>query len=304
MDRLIAISTFAKVVDAGSFSAAASRLAVSPAVVSTRVQELERQLGVRLLNRTTRKVALTEVGRKYYDSCVRILSEVEEAEQCARSLNSMTTGKMRINMSLLLEHDIPRVMCDFLRAHPGLLIETTASARMIDLIGEGFDLALRTGPIPDSSLMTRALGVSQLVLCASPGYLDRSGIPHAVEDLAAHTCLAYVRPRTDCEWMFERHHVVHKVQISDSFSSNSTAGLRAAALSGLGIALLPNCSVVGDLQAGRLVQLLPDFEPVCPTIYAVYPPGRHLAARVRSLIDFLAHRLRRRDARGLQPAAG
>ncbi len=294
MDRLVAMSTFARVVECGNFSAAAGQLEVSPAIVSTRIQDLERELGVRLLNRTTRKVGLTEVGQKYYDRCTRILSDLEEAERCARSLNSVPMGKIKINVSLSLDDDIPRMICGFLRAHPGITIETTATARMADLIAEGIDLALRTGPIPDSSMIARAVSVSDLVLCASPGYLDRSGTPRAPEDLAGHTCLTYVRPAMDREWRFERSGVLHKVRIADRFSS-STAGLRAAALSGLGIALLPRAAVAGDLQAGRLVRVLPQFEPVRPTIYAVFPPGRHQSANVRSLIDFLAASLRKSD---------
>src|SRR5690348_3620003 len=279
MDRLTAITTFVKVASAGGFSAAAVQLRVSPAIVSTRVQTLEDRLGVRLLNRTTRKVALTEIGKSYYERCAALLLELDEADQAARSSNSATHGTIRLNISVPLEHDVPRLICEYARSRMGLVFETTSTAQMPDLVAEGFDLALRIGPLPDSSMTMRKLGASRLTLCAAPSYLDAHACPRHVLELSDHTCLSYLGSQAGEEWAFNYSGEIHRIRISSWFCANSVEALRAVAIAGQGIALLPERSAIGDLKAKRLVRLLPDFDPVGPDIHAIFPSGRHLSVR-------------------------
>ena len=300
MDRLTAISTFVKVVDAGGFSAAAVQLRISPAVVSTRVQSLERGLGVRLLNRTTRSLALTEIGRTYYERCVALLCDMEDAEQAARSADSAVCGRVRLNISVALEHDVPRLICQYARRHPGLVFETTATAHMPDLVGRGFDLAVRTGPLRDSSMTVRRLGAARLTLCAAPEYFQVHQRPQHVEELVDHTCLSCLDVSAKEEWTFNRSGKTHRVGISGWFCANNIESLKAVAIAGRGIALLPERSVMGDLLASRLVRLLPDFEPVGGDIHAIIPSGRQASANVRRFVDFLCEELHR-EARAAQP---
>jgi DNA-binding transcriptional LysR family regulator len=300
MDRLTAISTFVKVVDARGFSAAAFQLRVSPAVVSTRIQSLERRLGVRLLNRTTRSVALTDSGRSYYERCAAFLYDMDEAEQAARSADSATCGRLRLNVAATLGHDVPRLVCEYARRHPGVAFEITTSAQMPDLVGDGFDLAIRTGPLPDSSMTTRRLGTTWLTLCAAPAYFALHGRPRHVNELVDHACLRCLGVCAKGQWTFKRADETHRIPISGWLRANTIESLKAVAMAGQGIALLPERSVIGDLEAGRLVRLLPEFEPVGADVHVIFPSARQASAKVRSFVEFLARRFHL-EARGARP---
>ncbi|HZB92295.1 MAG TPA: LysR family transcriptional regulator [Stellaceae bacterium] len=287
----MSLQAFVQVVDSGSFSAAAKRLSVSPAVVTGHVQSLEKRLGVQLLNRTTRKVNLTEIGRAFYERTRRILAEIEEAEGLASAQQSTPRGTLRLNTSVSLARLVTPLITEYVALYPEVAFELVMSDRMVDMVEEGFDLALRSGPLPDSSLMTRRLGIGRLVLCASPAYLARHGRPERPEDLAEHNCLTYINSHIEGRWHLSGPDGEHDVAVRGSLRSNSIEGLRAAALSGLGICLLPMINVTEDLTVGHLQRLLPDYRTTEVVLQAVYPPGRHLPVKVRTFLDFLVERL-------------
>jgi DNA-binding transcriptional LysR family regulator len=291
MDRIMSLQAFVQVVDSGSFSGAAKRLGVSPAVVTGHVQALEKRLGVQLLNRTTRKVNLTEVGRGFHDRARRILGELEDAESMASAEQSSPRGTLRLNTSVSLARLVTPLISDYVSLYPDVCFELVMSDRMVDMVEEGFDLALRSGPLPDSSLITRRLGVGRLVLCAAPEYLARHGRPERPEDLTEHNCLIYINSHLEGRWRLSGPDGEHDVAIAGNLRSNSVEGLRAAALAGLGICLLPTVNITEDLAAGHLVRLLPDYRTTEVVLQAVYPPGRHVPMKVRTFIDFLVERL-------------
>lgn len=293
MSDLIEMSTFVRVVDATGFTAAARQLGLSPPVVSTRVQSLESRLGARLLNRNTRSLSLTDAGKAYYERCVRILAELEEAESEVRSTHSTPAGLIRLNTCPLVEDQVTGIICDFIRDAPGFSFQVTSSHRMIDLVGEGHDLAIRAGPLGDSTLLTRRLGCVRLVLCASPAYLAANPPPTNTEELRRHKCLAVSGADGAVEWHFAKNSESHTVRPAHVFLANNTAALRQAALSGLGIALLPESTIVAPLGSERLLRVLPDHEPASPDIHAVFQPRSRTTPKVRKFVDFVAARLKR-----------
>jgi DNA-binding transcriptional LysR family regulator len=284
------MQAFVQVVDAGSFSGAAKRLNVSPAVITGHVQALERRLGVQLLNRTTRKVNLTEVGRSFYERISRILAEVEEAESLVSALQTTPRGTLRLNTSVSLARLVTPLIAEYQALYPEVSFELIMSDRMVDMVEEGFDLALRAGPLPDSSLKTRRLGMGSMVLCAAPSYVTRQGRPECPEQLAAHNCLLYVNSHLEGHWRFSGDDGEHEVDVGGNLRSNSIEALRAATLAGHGIALLPMVNVAEDLRAGTLIRLLPDYRTAEVVVQAVYPPG-HVSVKVRTFLDFLVDRL-------------
>jgi len=291
MDRVTSMQAFVQVVDSGSFSRAAKRLNVSPAVVTGRVQALEQRLGVQLLNRTTRKVNLTEIGRGFYDRATRILADVEEAEGLASAQQSTPRGLLRLNTSVSLARLVTPLISDYVTLYPEVTFDLVMSDHMVDMVEEGFDLALRSGPLPDSTLRTRRLGVGRMALCASPAYLAHHGRPERPGDLAAHNCLIYVDGALEEHWHLSGPDGEHTVGIHGNLRSNSIEGLRAAALSGLGICLLPMLNISDDLRTGHLMRLLPDYRTDEVVVQAVYPPGRHVSVKLRTFLDFLVERL-------------
>jgi DNA-binding transcriptional LysR family regulator len=291
MDRITSMQAFVQVVDSGSFAGAARRLSVSPAVVTGAVQSLEKRLGVQLLNRTTRKVNLTEVGRGFYERCSRILAEIDEAESLASALQASPRGLLRLNTSVALARLVTPLIGAYVALYPEVSFELVMSDHMVDLVEEGFDLALRTGPLPDSSLRVRRLGMGRMVLCAAPHYVAQHGTPEHPRDLARHNCLVYVNSDLGSRWRFSGPDGEHEVGVSGNLRSNSIEGLRSAVLAGLGAALLPTIIVADDLKAGALVELLPRYSTSEVVVQAVYPPGRHVSAKVRTFLDFLVERL-------------
>jgi len=287
MDRLTSLTAFVRVVDAGGFSAAGRRLNMSTTMVSNHVQSLEDRLGARLLNRTTRKVSLTEVGRAYYDRCVQILSDIEQADDIAGALQSTPRGTLRVYIATHIVQFVSPVIVEFLALYPDVKIELTMGERTIDIIDEGFDIAIRMTPSPDSSLIVRSLATWRHVLCCSHHYLEQHGRVQQLAELAEHDCIRHFNYPYD-EWRFvDRKGAPASVKVSGRLITNSGEALRAAALQGSGICLAAGFMVHDDLEAGRLVRLLPEYRPVELSMNAVYPHRHHLSAKVRTFIDML-----------------
>ncbi len=290
MDRLTSLTVFVRVVDSGGFSAAARRLNMSTTMVSNHVQALEDRLGARLLHRTTRKVSLTEVGKAYYDRCVQILADIEQADDIAGALQSTPRGTLRIYTATHIVQYIAPVVVEFLAAYPDVKVDLTMGERAVDMIDEGFDVAVRLTPPPDSSLIVRSLATWRHVLCCSHAYLEKHGRPKQLSDLADHNCIRYGLYPHEEEWRFvDRQDTPASVRISGNLISNSGETLRMAALEGVGICLAPGFLIRDALESGRLVRLLPEYRPVEFAMNAIYPHRHHLSAKVRSFIDLLAH---------------
>jgi DNA-binding transcriptional LysR family regulator len=289
MDRLTSLTAFVRVADSGGFSAAGRRLKMSTTMVSNHVQALEERLGVRLLNRTTRKVSLTEVGKAYYDRAIQILADLEQADDIAGALQSTPRGTLRIYTATHIVQFVAPVVTDFLKQFAGVKVALTIGERMVDLIDEGYDLAIRLTPQPDSSLIVRSLATWRHVLCCSPGYLERHTAPKQLSDLSDHNCLRHELYPYGDEWRFtDREGAPISVHVTGNLITNSAETLRRAALDGVGISLAAGFIVADDLEAGRLVRLLPDYRTAALSMNAVYPHRHHLSAKVRTFIDFLA----------------
>jgi DNA-binding transcriptional LysR family regulator len=294
MDPLAGLAAFARVVDSGSFSIAARRLKISKSAVSANVQRLERRLGVRLLNRTTRRLSVTEAGAAYYRHCARILAEAEAAEQAASALQREPRGTLRISApdSFGWMHVAPAVPA-FLKRYPDLSVDITLSPAHVNLVDEGLDLAIRIGVLEDSPLVVRKLAPSRLVVCATPAYLKERGTPRQPEELASHNCLCTNLLPWGDEWRLVGKHGEVRVAVGGSFRSNTAEMLRAALLDGLGIAVLPSWAVSEPLRSGALRRVLSAWEPPASTIYAVYPDNRLMSMKVRAFVDHLARRFGR-----------
>src|SRR5919197_1077153 len=294
MDPLDGIAAFARVVDSGSFSAAARRLKISKSAVSAHIARLEERLGIRLLNRTTRRLSLTEAGAAYYRHCARIVSEAEAAEQAAGALQREPRGTLRISApdSFGWMHVAPAVPA-FLKRYPDLGVDISLSPAHVDLVDEGLDLAIRIGVLEDSPLVVRRLASSRLIVCAAPAYLKARGVPREPDELARHNCLCTaVLPWGD-EWRLAGKRGEVRIAVGGSFRSNSAEMLRAAALDGIGIAVLPTWAGGEPLRAGALRRVLAAWEPPASTIYAVYPGNRLMSMKVRAFVDHLARRFGR-----------
>jgi DNA-binding transcriptional LysR family regulator len=288
VDRLTSLTAFVRVVDSGGFSAAGRRLNMSTTMVSNHVQALEDRLGARLLNRTTRKVSLTEVGRAYYDRAVQILADIEQADDIAGALQSTPRGTLRVYTATHIVPFVAPVVTEFLAAYPDVKVDLTMGERTVDMIDEGIDIAVRMTPPPDSSLIVRSLATWRHVLCCSHGYLEKHGRPESLSELADRNCIRHVNYPYD-EWRFiDRKGAPASVRISGNLITNSGETLRLAALQGAGVCLAAGFLVHHDLEAGHLVRLLPEYRPVEFSMNAVYPHRHHLSAKVRTFIDMLA----------------
>ena len=291
MDRLQNMQTFIDVVDTGSFTATADKLGLTRAAVSKHVQQLENHLGARLLNRTTRRVALSDIGRAFHDRCIRILADLEEAELAVSALHETPVGTLNVNapMSFGTIHLAPAV-ADFMAAYPELHVTMTLNDRVVDVIEEGFDISLRIGKLADSSLIARNIGTSQAWLCATPNYLEQHGTPLKPGDLKSHRCLHYGYLATGAQWHLEGPEGLTSVPIRPILCANNGEALVSAALHHLGILMTPSFIAGRELQAGRLIRVLPDYSPAPLPISLIYPPTRYLSAKVRLFIDFLSSR--------------
>jgi DNA-binding transcriptional LysR family regulator len=294
VDRFDNMRVFVKVVESGSFTGAAARLGISASMVSQHVKELEERLAARLLNRTTRKVSLTETGRAYFERCTRLLADLEETEQAVSDMHAAPRGALRLNAvpSFGILHLAPAI-ADFTARFPGISVELILSERPVDLIAEGFDVAVRVEEMPDSSLIARQLAPCRMVVCGAPSYFERHGVPRTPSDLSAHNCLT---PAGDVLPYYHAWHLTAadgtalNISPSGNLRSNSGAVLKVAALAGHGLACLPTYFVGEALQSGRLVTVLDDYIASPLTLRALYPHNRHLSAKVRAFVDFLVAR--------------
>jgi DNA-binding transcriptional LysR family regulator len=292
MDRLAAIRVFAQVVESGSFAKAADRLGLSTSAASRHVAELEGHLQTRLLNRTTRRVGLTESGRAFYERAVQLLADLSEAEQEASSATVVPRGTIRLTTSVNfgVRHVAPAI-AEFMARHPEVRFDVSLSDRVVDLVEEGFDLAIRIGPPGPDNLVARKLGETRLVPCASPQYLAKHGAPKTPEELERHNCFTYeyVSPRH--VWRFrDRSGAEHTVRVAGQLHSNNGDLLAEVAAQGTGVVFEPAFIVGPEVRAGRLVPLLQDFVPPPVPIYALYPSRKHLSAKVRRFVEFLVER--------------
>ena len=290
MDRLTSLTAFVRVVDSGGFSAAGRRLEMSTTMVSNHIRALEERLGARLLNRTTRKVSLTEVGKVYYDRATQILADIEQADDIAGALQSTPRGTLRIYTGTHIVPFVAPVVDEFLNRYPDVKVDLNMGERPIDIIDEGFDVAIRLTSPPNSSLIVRSLATWRHVLCCSPSYLDARGPLRQLSELAEHNCVRHALYPFGDEWHFvDRKDLPVKVRVSGNLITNSAEMLRRAALDGIGVALMAGFMIHNDLDEGRLVRLLPEYRPVELTMNAVYPHRHHLSAKVRTFIDMLVH---------------
>jgi DNA-binding transcriptional LysR family regulator len=296
MDRFEAMEAFVAIVDAGSFVGAAGRLQVSKAVVSRHLAQLEQHLGVRLLHRTTRRLSLTPEGQVFVERSRELLSQWREASDELGHRHTQARGSLRINVPV--SYGIARLSSlwgDFMRDNPQVLLDITLSDRISDLVEEGFDLAVRIGQLQSSSLVSRRVSAAQLILCAAPKYLTDAPSLQAPHDLAAHRVLSYSLLSSGDVWSFQTlgsAPQTRSVRVVPCMRSNNGDTCRAAAVDGQGIVLQPDFLVGRDLEAGRLVKLLPSWRASELGVYVVYPSRRYLSAKVRLQIDYLANRLR------------
>lgn len=292
MNRFLEMQSFASVVDAGSFVGAATALGLSKAAVSRHVGDLESRLGVRLLHRTTRRLSLTAEGEVFLARCRELLAGVEEAEAELTSSSDTARGLLRINapVSFGIRRLAP-LWAGFRRRHPQVRLDITLADRLVDLVEEGFDLAVRIGVLRSSSLVARPLTVTRLRLCASPEYIAEHGSPAHPDDLDRHAIIAYSYSARGDEWQFEGPQGPASARVRPMLQSNNGDTCRALALSGEGITLQPDFIVGEDIATGSLVEVMPDYLGAELGVYAVYPTRRHIAPKVRALVDYLGETL-------------
>jgi len=292
MDKFADIQAFVAVVETQGFSAAALRLGVGKSVVSRRVGLLEKRLGVQLMQRTTRRLSLTDAGRQFHARAVHILADLEDAEQAVVDEAAELRGSLKLAapLSFGLRHLSPAV-ADFLNQHPGIELDLDLNDRWVNLVEEGFDMAVRIGTLKDSSLLARRLGRVRFVTCASPEYLQRHGTPGHPSDLEQHAGLQYSNLSARQYWRFRapnRDQLIAQPDIR--MRANNGDVLVQAAIAGMGIVISPTFIVAEHLRSGRLQTVLEDFSFRQEGIYAVYPPGRLVSRRIRAFSDFLATR--------------
>jgi len=299
MDRFLEMQTFVAVVDAGSFVKASEALDISKAAASRHIGDLETRLGVRLLQRTTRRLSLTEEGQVFYARSKELLAGVDEAEAEITSRSAGASGLLRINAPVTFGNlHLAPLWGIFRDRYPRVTLEVTLSDRTVDLIEEGYDVAIRIATLPSSTLVGKRLASTRMVLCASPGYLERHGTPMQPADLAEHRIIAYAYWSTRDAWHFDGPSGPVSVKTQPCMSTNSGDTCRAMALADQGIILQPGFLVGDDLAKGRLVELMPAYRSIELGIYALYPTRKHVAPKVRALIDFLAAHVS--DTMGLQ----
>ena len=292
MDRFLALEAFMRVVDRGGFSAAAQDLRISRAMVSRHVQELEVRVGARLLHRTTRRVSLTEAGQIYYERSVHLLADLSAADNEVGEMHARPRGTLRVNGPVVFGSlHLAAAVADYMVAFPEVKIELTLNARIVDLVEEGFDCAIRIGRLADSSLMARRLAPCRQVIVASPDYLARRGTPRVPADLAKHECIRYMYGDGGDIWHFQGPDGPVAVRVQGQLRTNNGDAMRIAASRGTGIAVIPSFIVSDELANGVLVPLLDGWSGADEmAVHAIYPPGRNPPAKLRSFIDFLVPR--------------
>lgn len=284
------VLVFARVVEAGSFVAASRELEMPKSTVSRKVAELEERLGARLLQRTTRKLSLTDVGRAYYQHAARVVAELEEAELAVSRLQGVPRGPLRVTMPLNFGYLAP-VVASFMARYPEVRLEVVCADRVVDLIQEGFDVAIRAGRLSDSALLARSLGVLRHFVVASPAFLDAHGVPETPEDLQEMHCLSFGAGAERTTWILRRQGTAQSVRLRPRLIVNDYDFLDECARSGLGVALLPAFRCAEAIRAGGLRRVLPDWCSSEVPVAAVYPSGRHLSPKVTAFLEHLRERL-------------
>ena len=293
MDRFDEIQTFVRVAETLSVTRTASQLGIAASAISRRIKELESRLGVQLMQRTTRRITLTDAGRAYYERCLGILADMEEADSLAAADPARLAGTLRLTVPMsLAQSQLNDALIAFMNRHPDLQVIADITDRRVDLVEEAMDLAIRVGTLNDSSLIARRLCDVRHVVCASPAFFDRHGVPDTAEDLSRLPSLCYGNARQPTQWGFTRPDGTRgTVATQPRMIATSGDALRAAAISGLGVVCEPSFIVHEQLAEGSLTPVLTDHAWFDMSIYAVYPPTRHLSARARAFIDFLVERI-------------
>jgi DNA-binding transcriptional LysR family regulator len=295
MDKLRAMQSFTRIVERGSLTAAAESLRVSLPSMVRSLAALEAGLGVRLINRTTRRMALTNEGREYYDCCKRVLAEVEHAESELTARHAAPRGRLRVTASVMLgSMHVAPVLNAFAARHPAVNAELLLVDQPLDLVAEGIDLAVRIGRLPDSALVAIPVGIARRMLCASPAYLRRSGTPSSPEELGAHRCVASSGAARAYQWHLGAGKQARPVKVRPAFTSNQIGAAIDAATSGLGIGQFLDYQVQALVASGRLKRILVDFEPPPQPINVVHTHARLPSPNVRAFIDWAVPRLRSR----------
>ncbi|CAN7758001.1 LysR family transcriptional regulator [Caballeronia sp. LjRoot34] len=291
MDRLTGMEVFVRVVDKGGFTAAAEASGMSTTMVSNHIQELERRLGARLLNRTTRRHSLTEIGKAFYDQCIDILTRIDGAETEAREMRSEPRGRLRVSAPVSLgSHLLLPLLADYFKAYPRVEVELMLNDRLVDLADEGFDAVFRFGKLGDVGLVARPLRGLGRIVCASPAYLAEQGTPRSPEELASHNCLCFHYIQPEREWRFDKPKSC-TISVSGQLTVNNGPALLMAALGGIGIVMLPDFLVANDIASGRLVQLFPEEDFSRAPLQLVYLPDRYMTPKLRSFVDFVVEHL-------------
>ncbi len=292
MDDTNEMAVFVRVVEAGNFSAAARELRLTPSAVSKLVGRLEDRLGARFLNRTTRRVSLTDEGRAFYQRCTPILAAIDEAERAVAESQDEPRGLLRVTVpNGLGQHHIVPLFPDLLSRYPDLRIEAILTDSMMNLVEAQIDVAVRIGQLPDSSLIARSLGSARRIVVASPAYLERHGTPKTPDDLKDHNCLRQTAATSLNQWEFQGPDGPRRIDVTGRLEVNNSAALHRAALAGTGLYRVGDFVAGTDINAGRLVQVLGDYEaPTEWDIYAVYPHNRHLSPNVRAFVDLIVNK--------------
>jgi DNA-binding transcriptional LysR family regulator len=296
------IAIFARVIEAGSFTAAARLLGMPKTTVSRRVAALERELGVRLLQRTTRSLAMTDVGRRYYEESSQALRRIEDANLRLAEARAEPAGTIRISAPVGFSgHFLQETIFDFLATYAKASVELRLTDERLNLIDNGIDLAFRTGQLEDSTLIARRLGTTYRLLCASPAYLARAGIPATPADLAAHDCVIAGPSATQAQWVLEGKSGEETVTVPGRFAANEMQAVMAAAIAGHGIAQLPYGIAFACIADGRLQRVLENYTTPAGGLHVVYPSSKHLSPLVRAFIELAEKRLHAVDARNVLP---
>lgn len=292
LDDLSEMLVFVRVVERGSFSAAARALGMTTSAISKRIAALERKLRTRLVHRTTRKLSTTDAGRALHERLRRLFADLEDAEREVVGLGSTLRGVVRVSASVTFgQLHLAPLVADFLIANPELRVELRLSDRYVDVVGEDFDLAIRAGRLADSSLIARKLAPDPRVVCAAPSYLERHGTPRAPAELARHNCMRHSLHDSTGIWSFDGPGGRLDVAVQGALQVDHTGAIREAVLRGLGIALMPMFAVAGEVRSGALRVLLEDYPLAEMAIYALTPPGAHPTVKVRALVEFLSEKL-------------
>lgn len=290
MDQLSAVRTFIRVADLGSFAGAARDMGISTSSVSRLVGDLEDHLGVRLLSRTTRRIGLTEAGSAYRDEARGIIDAFDALTERAHEHASNPSGKLRVTTTVALgESWVVPLLPSFHHAYPDVFVELDISDRMTDLVAEGYDLGVRTGPLRDSSMIARRMMSIDYIICASPAYIARCGEPETPDDLDDHACIVYNQANREGEvWWFQRQGKTTTKEVRGIMSINNAWGTRDVMMAGIGIGFVPDFVVRRDVEAGRLVRLMTKWDASADEVHAVYPSKQHIPAKLRVFVDHLA----------------